>query len=80
MRRHTYILGIMKSLKEARAFAGLTQMELAQRAGVTTQTVCNIEAKRVRVPNVTWRVVARLSDALEVDPRELFAFDDTTAA
>jgi transcriptional regulator with XRE-family HTH domain len=67
-------------LRAARHAAQLTQVDLAHRAGVAQQAISNIEAGRVRVGNVSWKVVARLSNALGTDPRELFSLDDRPAA
>jgi transcriptional regulator with XRE-family HTH domain len=49
----------------------LTQAELAERAGVTTATVAQIERDEIEPRMTTLR---KLADGLEVDPAELVAF------
>lgn len=57
----------IRTLREAR---GLSQQELARRAGVTQAAITHIEVKR-RKPSV--RLVARLAEALDIAPDELVA-------
>ena len=56
------------SLKAARVRAGMTQLDLALRAGLSESTVAKLETLR-RCP--TPAVVARLAEALGVNPEEL---------
>lgn len=60
-------------LKEVRAEAGLTQQELADRAGVSRKTVNTIE-NRVFTPSVLVALV--LAKALAVPLDDLFQLDD----
>ncbi len=55
-------------LKELRRERGLTQKQLAERAGVSQQFVSRIESNWV---NVGPKTVRRLASALEMDPLEL---------
>jgi transcriptional regulator with XRE-family HTH domain len=55
-------------LKELRRERGLTQKQLAERAGVSQQYVSRIESNWV---NVGRKTVRRLASALEMDPMEL---------
>lgn len=57
------------SLRQAREQAGLTQVELAERAGVSRQLVGGVEAGR-HVPSVDAAI--RLARALDVSVEELF--------
>ena len=61
----------MVTLKQARAEKLLTVRGLAERAGVTPQTVHLAETGRSRP---TFRVIRAISAALEVDPRQIEEF------
>jgi transcriptional regulator with XRE-family HTH domain len=52
-------------LREARQARGLTQVELARRAGVRAATINRIENQRVTA--IDLRVLERIADALEMD-------------
>jgi transcriptional regulator with XRE-family HTH domain len=64
----------MQRLRRARHAAGLTQVELANQAGCTQQTVSYLETGKIRTPS--WRVVQSLAAALNVDPREVFPTEE----
>jgi DNA-binding XRE family transcriptional regulator len=55
-------------LRELRQDAALTQLELAQRAGLSKTTIVNIEAGRIAPHPPTVRKIAAV---LEVEPRVL---------
>jgi|GraSoiStandDraft_50_1057286.scaffolds.fasta_scaffold1302647_2 DNA-binding XRE family transcriptional regulator len=55
-------------LRDLRLEAALTQLELAQRAGVSKTTIVNIEAGRIEPHPPT---VRKLAKALDVEPRVL---------
>ena len=55
-------------LRDLRLEVPLTQLELAQRAGVSKTTIVNIEAGRIAPHPPT---VRKLAEALGVDPRVL---------
>ena len=55
-------------LRDLRLEAALTQLELAQRAGVSKTTIVNIEAGRIEPHPPT---VRKLAQALGVEPRVL---------
>jgi transcriptional regulator with XRE-family HTH domain len=57
-------------LLSARRRRGLTQQQLATRAGLTQSTIAMLE--RLRHPNPKWDTVAALSRALRVSPFKLF--------
>lgn len=49
---------------------GMTQKELAERAGVHRKTVTDLEASD-RMPN--WKTANKLARALDCEPHDLFA-------
>jgi len=67
MSAQTPSLGVM--LRRLRHAAGLSQMELAERAGVSMRTVSNIENDTPHTPRRD--TVERLADALNLAPREV---------
>ncbi len=62
-------IDVGRNVRAARISAGLTQQRLAACAGVSFQTVRNIEQGRVRQPSIT--VVHRLAEALGCSIDEL---------
>ena len=58
------------TLQEARRKKGLNQVQLAEMAGVDQTTISDIECGRNKNPS--WETVARIAEALEVEPDELF--------
>lgn len=74
----------MDRLRELRTKQGLTQTELAKRAGWGKSRVCDLEAGRV--PNPSLRTMRTIADALGVDVYDLLieaatpAERDTVAA
>jgi len=58
-------------LRELREARGLTQVELARRAGVRQGTVSRIE--RHATMKIEFTVLEQLADALDVDPALLIA-------
>lgn len=56
------------SLRATRKAAGLTQQDLAEKAGLSTQIICKIERGR-SLPNVSTLVL--LADALDIYVSEL---------
>lgn len=59
-----------RNLKNAREIKGLTQAEVAKRAGISREYYVQLEAG-VRDPS--FRVAFRIADVLGADPRHLFA-------
>lgn len=57
-----------QSLKRLRQRAGLTQQQLADRAGLHQVKIAELESGRTRDPR--WRTVVRLADALGVGVEE----------
>ncbi|MDD6559133.1 MAG: helix-turn-helix transcriptional regulator [Faecalibacterium prausnitzii] len=55
-------MGFKERLKEKRLEAGLTQVELAGKAGVTTRTIQNYELGNRKPANM--EVIQRIADAL----------------
>ena len=55
-------MGFKDRLKEKRVEAGLTQAELAQKAGVTTRTIQNYELGNRKPANM--EVIQKIADAL----------------
>lgn len=67
----TNIKGILAhNLKENRRRLGITQPELAERAGMSTQYLAMIEIAR-KFP--TADILERLAAALDINPHELFS-------
>lgn len=58
-----------EKLKDLRMRAGLSQEELAEKAGVGVATVIRFEHEQ-HEPNA--RTIRKLATALDVDPRKLF--------
>ena len=66
------------SIRERRTAKGLTQVQLAQVAGVDQTTISDLE--RGENTNPSWETVKRISDALGVTPEELFPIRDRPEA
>lgn len=65
---------IATRLRTARRVRGLTQEQLAERAGVHRNTIQNLEADRfTRVPAFRIDVMIAVAHALDIQPAELFA-------
>lgn len=62
-------------LKLARKVAGLTQAELAKEAGVTNSFISLLESGKRDIRSVGYETVARIADALNVSPQDLFPLD-----
>ena len=62
------VVHIGDNVKRFRTLRALTQIELAERAGVTPATVVRIERNQAEPHMSTLR---KLADALEVNPAEL---------
>ena len=63
-------------LKLARKVAGLTQAELAEKAGVTNSFISLIESGKRDIRSVGYETVARIADTLGVSPEDLFPLTD----
>ena len=63
--------GILKAmeLKKYRRIAGLTQKQLAEKAGVDPTLISRLE--RGERTKTRWRTIARLARALNLEPHEL---------
>lgn len=61
------------ALREMREQLGLTQVELAERAGIDQTTVSKLELGTMQNPS--WPVVAKLARALGVNPEDLFPIE-----
>lgn len=62
-------------LKLARKVAGLTQAELAEKAGVTNSFISLIESGKRDIRSVGYETVARIAETLNVSPEDLFPLD-----
>lgn len=71
------VSAIYLRVKELRRALGLTQAELANRAGIRRATLSRIE--NARVTAVDLRVLERLADVLAVDPGFLLSRAPPTA-
>jgi len=63
-------------LKTARRLAGLTQQELADRAGLDNTFISVVENGKRDIHAVGYATVVRLCRALGVEPEELFPVPD----
>ena len=70
---------ISMQLKTARKLAGLTQQELATRAGVDDTFISVVENGKRDIHAVGYATVVRLARALGVEPEELFPVPDEPA-
>lgn len=66
------------NLRTARRIKDITQAELAEQAGVDQTTISDIERGKNRNPS--WETVKRISDALGVEPAEIFPVREKGAA
>lgn len=72
MRSDTYYFDIIRyNIKRLREEAGLTQQQLADKAGITMNYVAKIESKKMQ-RGFTIVSLGRIADALGLDIRELF--------
>ena len=59
------------ALRVARNAAGLTQKELADKAGINIRQVQKLESGEILAGNLSARNLLSIADALGVDPRDL---------
>lgn len=72
MHSDTYYFDIIRyNIKRLREEAGLTQQQLADKAGITTNYIAKIESKKMQ-RGFTIISLGRIADALGLDIRELF--------
>lgn len=72
MHSDTYYFDIIRyNIKRLREEAGLTQQQLADKAGITMNYVAKIESKKMQ-QGFTIVSLGRIADALGLDIRELF--------
>ena len=72
MHSDTYYFDIIRyNIKRLREEAGLTQQQLADKAGITMNYVAKIESKKMQ-RGFTIVSLGRIADALGLDIRELF--------
>lgn len=62
---------MIERVRELRKAAGLSQGDLAKRAGLTRKTIWNVEADPSHAANV--RTLTKLAEALGVDLSDLLA-------
>lgn len=62
---------IRQNIKNYRKEAGLTQQELADKAGITMNYLSKIESQKMN-RGFTIVITGRIADALEIDIRKLF--------
>ena len=63
-------------LRTARRIARLTQLELAERAGVDDSFISLLESGKRDIRTVAYETVVRIARALNVTPNELFPMAD----
>ncbi len=72
MHSDTYYFDIIRhNIKRLREEAGLTQQQLADKAGITMNYIAKIESKKMQ-RGFTIVSLGRIADALGLDIRELF--------
>lgn len=72
MHSDTYYFDIIRyNIKRLREEAGLTQQQLADKAGITMNYLAKIESQKMQ-RGCTIVIVGRIADALGIDIRELF--------
>lgn len=72
MHSDTYYFDIIRyNIKKHREAAGLTQQQLADKAGITMNYLAKIESKKMQ-RGCTLVIIGRIADALDIDIRELF--------
>lgn len=72
MHNDTYYFNIIRyNIKRIRENKGLTQQQLADKAGITMNYLAKIESQKMQ-RGFTITIVGRLADALQVDISELF--------
>ncbi len=72
MRNYTTML-----LRECRKARQLTQVQLSKRADVLQTAISDIETGRIGNPS--WRIVGKLSRALDIDPFTLFPITESSS-
>ena len=71
MHNDTYYFDIIRyNIKRLREEAGLTQQQLADKAGITMNYLAKIESQKMQ-RGFTIVILGRIADALEIDIREL---------
>lgn len=72
MHDDTYYFDIIRhNIRKYREIAGLTQQELADKAGITMNYLSKIESQKMN-RGFTIVTLGRIADALEIDIRKLF--------
>ena len=61
----------IRGIKKNRKKAGLTQQQLADKAGITMNYIAKIESKKMQ-RGFTIVILGRIADALNIDIRQLF--------
>ncbi len=67
---------VASNTRQRRAASGLTQLELAERAGVSLQYVTQMESPKAR-PNLTLRALSSVAAALDCEPYHLLSPADS---
>lgn len=71
MHNDTYYFNIIRyNIKKLREEAGLTQQQLADKAGITMNYLAKIESQKMQ-RGFTIVILGRIADALNIDIREL---------
>ncbi len=65
---------IRSNIKKYREIKGLTQQQLADKAGISMNYIAKIESKKMQ-RGFTIVVLGRIADALEIDIKLLFEID-----
>lgn len=66
---------LQNRLKQCRTAKQLSVKELAERSGVTAETIRSIENRKV-LATLPWSTITRLSEGLGLKPNQVFPFSE----
>ena len=66
---------LQNRLKQCRTAKRLSVKELAERSGVTAETIRSIENRKV-IATLPWSTIKRLSEGLGLKPNHVFPFSE----
>ena len=66
------MLAVAETIKELLKLKNISQVELAEKLGIDAHYISDIECGS---RNITFKTLARLTEALEIDPYKFFTYD-----